>query len=161
MTRAPGRLAALLALSTGCSVPGFLLPTDELLRDVYVRGSASSPSVALTFDDGPNGRCTEAVLDALAASKTPATFFVLGANVADGRNDELLARMVREGHMIGLHSYGFMDAAFKWLMAFIASQIFIIALGLVPLPLWASFRSRVAAPNAADARAAKPAPAAT
>jgi len=46
-------------------------------------------------------------------------------------------------------------------MAFIASQIFIIALGLVPLPLWASFRSRVAAPNAADARAAKPAPAAT
>jgi len=62
---------------------------------------------------------------------------------------------------IGLHSYGFMDAAFKWLMAFIASQIFIIALGLVPLPLWASFRSRVAAPNAADARAAKPAPAAT
>ena len=107
MTRASGCLAvALLALSTGCSVPGFLVPTDELLRDVYVRGSASSPSVALTFDDGPNGRCTEAVLDALAASGSPATFFVLGANVAGGRNDALLARMVREGHAIGLHSYG-------------------------------------------------------
>jgi len=107
VTRAPGRLAAtLLALSTGCAVPGFLVPTDELLRDVYVRGSASSPSVALTFDDGPNGRCTEAVLDALAESGTPATFFVLGANVAGGRNDALLARMVREGHLIGLHSYG-------------------------------------------------------
>ena len=33
---------------------------------------------------------------------------------------------------IGLHTYGFMDAAFKWLMIFIASQLAIIALGLLP-----------------------------
>lgn len=43
---------------------------------------------------------------------------------------------------IGLHSYGFMDAAFKWLMLFIGSQVFLIALGLIPLRLWASFRGR-------------------
>lgn len=42
---------------------------------------------------------------------------------------------------IGLHSYGFMDAAFKWLMAFIASQVLIIGLGSLPLHLWRSFRS--------------------
>jgi cytochrome c biogenesis factor len=42
---------------------------------------------------------------------------------------------------IGLHSYGFMDAAFKWLMAFIASQAVIIAVGLLPLHLWRSFRA--------------------
>jgi cytochrome c-type biogenesis protein CcsB len=42
---------------------------------------------------------------------------------------------------IGLHSYGFMDAAFKWLMLFMGSQAVIIALGLIPLRLWASFRS--------------------
>jgi cytochrome c-type biogenesis protein CcsB len=42
---------------------------------------------------------------------------------------------------IGLHSYGFMDAAFKWLMYFIGSQIFVIALGLIPLHLWRSFRT--------------------
>jgi hypothetical protein len=41
---------------------------------------------------------------------------------------------------IGLHSYGFMDAAFKWLMIFIGSQVFIILLGLLPLNLWRSFR---------------------
>jgi hypothetical protein len=41
---------------------------------------------------------------------------------------------------IGLHSYGFMDAAFKWLMIFIGSQCLIIALGLLPLNLWRSFR---------------------
>ena len=42
---------------------------------------------------------------------------------------------------IGLHSYGFMDAAFKWLMAFVASQLLIIALGLLPKHLWRSFRT--------------------
>jgi ABC-type transport system involved in cytochrome c biogenesis permease subunit len=42
---------------------------------------------------------------------------------------------------IGLHSYGFMDAAFKWLMLFVASQVFIIGLGLLPANLWRSFRA--------------------
>ena len=40
---------------------------------------------------------------------------------------------------IGLHSYGFTDAAFKWLMLFIASQVVLILLGLLPLKLWRSF----------------------
>ena len=42
---------------------------------------------------------------------------------------------------IGLHSYGFMDAAFRWLMAFDASQVLLIALGLLPQRLWTSFRT--------------------
>ena len=62
---------------------------------------------------------------------------------------------------IGLHSYGFMDAAFKWLMAFIVSQLCVIGLGLVPQHLWASFRTRAAAPKSAKARAGRPATAAT
>lgn len=41
---------------------------------------------------------------------------------------------------IGLHSYGFMDAAFHWLMAFNASQLMFIGLGLLPLRWWRSFR---------------------
>jgi chitooligosaccharide deacetylase len=85
-------------------VPGVLLPGSDIFRNVYLRGPASSGGVALTFDDGPNGRCTEAVLDALAEAHVPATFFLVGANVAGGRNDALLARMVREGHTIGSHS---------------------------------------------------------
>ena len=47
---------------------------------------------------------------------------------------------------IGLHSYGFMDAAFKWLMIFIGSQLLIIALGLLPLNLWRSFRPDAKSP---------------
>jgi ABC-type transport system involved in cytochrome c biogenesis permease subunit len=41
---------------------------------------------------------------------------------------------------IGLHSYGFTDAAFKWLMLFVASQIGFIVLGSLPPRMWKSFR---------------------
>ena len=37
---------------------------------------------------------------------------------------------------IGLHSYGFMDKAFWWLSAFIASQLLIMALGRLPPRFW-------------------------
>jgi ABC-type transport system involved in cytochrome c biogenesis permease subunit len=40
---------------------------------------------------------------------------------------------------IGLHSYGFTDAAFKWLMLFVASQIGFIILGSLPQRMWKSF----------------------
>jgi ABC-type transport system involved in cytochrome c biogenesis permease subunit len=42
---------------------------------------------------------------------------------------------------IGLHSYGFMDAAFRWLMLFNTSQVLLIVLGLLPLRLWRSFKN--------------------
>jgi cytochrome c-type biogenesis protein CcsB len=40
---------------------------------------------------------------------------------------------------IGLHSYGFTDAAFKWLVLFVVSQLAFIALGLLPAKMWKSF----------------------
>jgi ABC-type transport system involved in cytochrome c biogenesis permease subunit len=39
---------------------------------------------------------------------------------------------------IGLHSYGFMDSAFPWLIAFGASQLVFIMIGLLPPHLWRS-----------------------
>ena len=42
---------------------------------------------------------------------------------------------------VGLHSYGFTDAAFFWLTTFAASQLAIIALGSLPLTKWRSFRT--------------------
>jgi len=41
---------------------------------------------------------------------------------------------------IGLHSYGWMDKAFPWLMAFDASQVALIVLALLPTRFWASFK---------------------
>ncbi|HVE13425.1 MAG TPA: cytochrome c biogenesis protein CcsA [Elusimicrobiota bacterium] len=39
---------------------------------------------------------------------------------------------------IGLHSYGFMDKAFWWLVAFVASQAAVMAVGLLPAARWRS-----------------------
>jgi ABC-type transport system involved in cytochrome c biogenesis permease subunit len=39
---------------------------------------------------------------------------------------------------VGLHSYGFMDAAFKWLMIFNVSQMVLIGLGCLPERFWKS-----------------------
>ena len=58
---------------------------------------------------------------------------------------------------IGLHSYGFMDAAFQWLMFFDATQVVLIVLAVMPARYWASFRKdSVPVPPAAT-----PSPAAT
>lgn len=43
---------------------------------------------------------------------------------------------------IGLHSYGFTEAAFKWLLLFVVSQLAFIALGLLPVKWWQSFKLR-------------------
>ena len=48
---------------------------------------------------------------------------------------------------IGLHSYGFMDAAFMWLMLFVGSQLTLIAIGSLPLGLWWSFRETITPSN--------------
>ena len=63
---------------------------------------------------------------------------------------------------IGLHSYGFMDAGFKWLTLFVVSQVALFLIGLIPLRYWRSFRKPVSnsqppaplGPNAAPAGSA-------
>jgi ABC-type transport system involved in cytochrome c biogenesis permease subunit len=40
---------------------------------------------------------------------------------------------------VGLHSYGFMDRAVSWLVAFVFLQLFLILISLTPLPWWRSF----------------------
>lgn len=42
---------------------------------------------------------------------------------------------------IGLHSYGFTEAAFKWLSLFVVSQLLFIVLGLLPRSMWRSSRA--------------------
>ena len=57
---------------------------------------------------------------------------------------------------IGLHSYGFMDSAFPWLIAFGASQLAFMMIGLLPPYLWRSQLEavkRVPAPEMVDAPA--------
>jgi len=42
---------------------------------------------------------------------------------------------------VGLHSYGFMDEAFFWLIAFVAANVAVILLAALPLEKWRSFRA--------------------
>ncbi|MEN9232328.1 MAG: polysaccharide deacetylase family protein [Thermostichus sp. DG02_5_bins_236] len=59
--------------------------------------------VALTFDDGPHPDYTPALLQVLADSQVPATFFVLGERVQHWPH---LAHQIHEqGHQIGLHGW--------------------------------------------------------
>jgi cytochrome c-type biogenesis protein CcsB len=41
---------------------------------------------------------------------------------------------------VGLHSYGFMDSAFIWLVIFVASQIALICISFLPVKCWRSFK---------------------
>ena len=55
----------------------------------------------LTFDDGPDPVGTPAVLAALAAARARATFFLVAPRAE--RHPELVARIARDGHAIGVH----------------------------------------------------------
>jgi Predicted xylanase/chitin deacetylase len=69
--------------------------------------SAARRTVALTFDDGPDPRWTPQILDILAEHHAKATFFVTGSMVS--RNPELIRRIVKDGHEIGLHTFTHAD----------------------------------------------------
>ncbi|MGW5669144.1 glycosyltransferase [Micromonospora sp. NPDC003776] len=60
-------------------------------------------TIALTFDDGPDPTWTPRILDVLHRHHTPATFFVIGAQVA--RHPDLARRAVAEGHELGVHTF--------------------------------------------------------
>jgi len=63
--------------------------------------------VVLTFDDGPQVGHTHAVLEALAAQCTKATFFAIGKMAAG--LPEILRDVAKAGHTIGTHTWSHVD----------------------------------------------------
>ena len=51
---------------------------------------------------------------------------------------------------VGLHSYGFMQKAFPWLVGFIVSQLALMPVAAMPLERWRSFRTSTSAPRRND-----------
>ncbi len=93
-----GVLLALLLCLTGCTGPvaadaPAVIETEKL--------------VALTFDDGPRRATTARLLDALRERGVPATFFLIGEQLAG--NEELVRRMRAEGHQVGSHTWSHTD----------------------------------------------------
>ncbi|QDI93044.1 polysaccharide deacetylase family protein [Salicibibacter halophilus] len=70
---------------------------------VFFQGDPASNQIALTFDDGPDPRFTEPILDTLQFHDVPATFFVMGARAET--YPEFLERMDEEGHDVGNHTF--------------------------------------------------------
>jgi peptidoglycan-N-acetylglucosamine deacetylase len=110
----------------------------EMYGPVLWRGPDESDTVALTFDDGPVPGSTTAVLDCLAARGVRATFFVIGERAKE--HPALIARMVREGHTVGLHGmqhhrgYAFLSPA-SVAADLEAARSAVVAAGAPP-PLW-------------------------
>ena len=59
--------------------------------------------IALTFDDGPDPRWTRAIAEVLRNASVPATFFVVGSQVA--RHPDIVRDLVDDGHEIGNHTF--------------------------------------------------------
>lgn len=78
----------------------------EKYDGVYI-GNPARKEIYLTFDNGYEAGYTASILDTLKKEKAPATFFVTGHYLTD--QPELVTRMVREGHIIGNHSWGHPD----------------------------------------------------
>ena len=69
----------------------------------FTETKCEKPCVALTFDDGPSARYTPLLLDGLKERGAHATFFLIGKNMEG--NEDLVRRIIKEGHIIGNHTY--------------------------------------------------------
>jgi biofilm PGA synthesis N-glycosyltransferase PgaC len=71
--------------------------------------ATATRTISMTFDDGPDGKVTPELLNVLSTNKVPATFFVIGKSAA--KYPQLVQRMVREGHAVGVHTLTHPDIA--------------------------------------------------
>jgi peptidoglycan/xylan/chitin deacetylase (PgdA/CDA1 family) len=69
----------------------------------YVPTDPAAPTVALTFDDGPNPPDTVTLLDLLAREQVPAVFCLVGVQVQ--AHPDLVRRIVDDGHVLANHSW--------------------------------------------------------
>lgn len=82
--------------------PDMLKGADAKSYQDYIAPSTKKV-IALTFDDGPDTQLTPKLLDILEKEEIPATFFVLGRNVAG--NEKILRRMNKQGSEVANHTF--------------------------------------------------------
>lgn len=83
--------------------PGvYFIQLNYFVQSLY-KGPSNKKQIAITFDDGPMREFTPKVLDILKNENVRASFFLIGKNIAG--NEDILKRLVNEGHTIGNHSF--------------------------------------------------------
>ena len=70
--------------------------------DATYLGNPNEKVLYLTFDAGYENGCTEKILDTLKQHDVKAAFFLVGNYME--RNEDLVRRMVEEGHIVGNHT---------------------------------------------------------
>jgi len=103
--RRPAFLSLLAAASSGLSCSAVVhWKVRHLVRDnpqVLYQVETQAKAVALTIDDGPDAATTPEILRVLERNGAHATFFIITSRVPG--NEELLRRIVAEGHELGNH----------------------------------------------------------
>ncbi|MEO0115049.1 MAG: polysaccharide deacetylase family protein [candidate division WOR-3 bacterium] len=87
----------------GLLLYGFASPKSEIFGRVIYNLNCRDKKVALTFDDGPNGKYTEQILDILDKNGVKGTFFLIGKNVE--MYPAIAREIVKRGNYLGNHSY--------------------------------------------------------
>jgi peptidoglycan/xylan/chitin deacetylase (PgdA/CDA1 family) len=99
------QLAAAAALTAaavaGAAAYAALWPQSQLFGHVLVAGSDPN-EIALTYDDGPNDKATERLLEVLALHEVHATFFLIGDFVR--QRPALVRSIAAAGHIVGNHT---------------------------------------------------------
>ena len=79
--------------------------------DAAYLGDQSRRVLYLTFDAGYENGCTAQILDVLQKHHVKATFFLVGDYIK--RNQDLVRRMVDEGHVVGNHTMHHRDMSLE------------------------------------------------
>ena len=95
-----GMIGVLVLLSPLC--PRLVRRSLPVSSELRVELPPGQKLAALTFDDGPHPEHTRMLLDGLKERGIKATFFLVGSQLAYA--PELVERMAREGHQLGVHT---------------------------------------------------------
>ena len=94
--------AALTALAHTAPAP-FFIDWAAGEHAVWSMPATATPTVYLTYDDGPNPSTTPDLLDVLKAQEVQATFFVIDEHLTE-TTAWIVRRAFGEGHAVALHA---------------------------------------------------------
>lgn len=102
--------ALLILLLIGLGVIWFLIPfVLRLFEERRLQHLCREQrAIVLSYDDGPGPKLTDKLSALLERYQVSATFFVLGHKMVQAGargEDQIVGRLLREGHEIGSHSY--------------------------------------------------------
>ncbi|WFD09627.1 polysaccharide deacetylase family protein [Tepidibacter hydrothermalis] len=114
--------------------------SSKVIRRINTRDK----KIALTFDDGPDARYTNRLLDLLKKYDVKASFFVVAHSTYG--NKKIVERIIDEGHTVGIHSlkhkHTWLSAPFETIRDFKESLRIFDELGVKTIffrPPWGMF----------------------